>query len=215
MCSICLATSSPAARPIPGLSSKRDTIELCTRWCWLLPGISHWRCPTHGGRELGWGVLEGEKIKLVVNVSMPTDWDLTTRQPDIMLYLKEHNQIVILEVAVAWEPLLEERGKAQKVLAADLVIQHPGWKVDVMAIVVGSLGTLHSFRGNIGHLKLFSKREVLKFSCNVQFKARLFHSTVNLTTLQHRNVTMGDARMSTLLLTGIFWWPATGVRSQA
>jgi len=58
-----------------------------------------------GWRAKGWqgvGVLDGNKAKLVVDVSMPTDRDLTTRRPDIVMYLKERNQIVILEVAVAW-----------------------------------------------------------------------------------------------------------------
>jgi len=57
------------------------------------------------------GVLDGDKAKLVVDVSMPTDQDLTARRPDIIMYLKERNQIVILVVAVAWEPLFEEREK--------------------------------------------------------------------------------------------------------
>jgi len=91
---------------------------------------------------------------------MPTDRDLTARRPDIIMYLKEHNQIVILEVAVAWEPLLEEREKEKSnkywELAADLAIQHSVWKVDVMAVVVGSLRALRRFRENISHLKLFT-----------------------------------------------------------
>jgi len=123
-----------------------------------------------GWRAEGWqgvGVIEGDKAKLVVDVSIPTD--------DIIMYLKERNQIIILEVAVTWEPLLEEREKEKsnkyRELAADIAIQNPGWKVDVMAVVVGSLGALRSFRENIGHLKLFSKREVLS---DVQFEALCF-----------------------------------------
>jgi len=70
------------------------------------------------------GVLDGDKAKLVVDVSMPTDRDLTTRRPDIIMHLKERNQIVILEVPVAWEPLLEEqeKEKSNKYWELDLVI---------------------------------------------------------------------------------------------
>ena len=44
--------------------------------------------------------MRGDKAKLVVDVSIPTDKDLTARKPDIIVYLKECNQVVILEVAV-------------------------------------------------------------------------------------------------------------------
>jgi len=122
------------------------------------------------------GVLEGDKAKLVVDVSMPTDRDLTTRRPDIIVYLKKRNQVVILEVA--WETLLEEREKEKsnkyRELAVDLATQHPGWKVDILPIVVGSLTTLRSFRTNITRLKLFSKKEILKLTRNVQFEVICF-----------------------------------------
>jgi len=55
-----------------------------------------------GWRAQGWqgvGVIVGDKAKLVVDVSMQTDRDLTVRRPDIIMYLKERNQIVILEVS--------------------------------------------------------------------------------------------------------------------
>jgi len=54
-------------------------------------------------------------MKLVVDVSIPTDQDLTAKRPDIVMFLNERNQIVILEVAVAWEPLLEEREKERAI----------------------------------------------------------------------------------------------------
>ena len=134
-----------------------------------------------GWRPQGWqgvGVLEGDKAKLVVDVSMPTERDLTARRPDIIVYLKERNQVVILEVAVAWETLLEEREKEKsnkyRELAADLATQHPGWRVDILPIVVGSLGTLRSFRSNIERLKLFSRKEILKLTRDVQFEVICF-----------------------------------------
>ena len=77
-----------------------------------------------------WGCLRGDKAKLVVDVSIPTDRDLTARRPDIIVYLKECNLAVILEVAVAWKTLLEEREKEKsnkyRELAADLATRHPG-----------------------------------------------------------------------------------------
>ena len=59
--------------------------------------------------------MNRDKMKLVVDVSIPTDQDLTAKRPDIVMFLNERNQIVILEVAVAWEPLLEEREKERAI----------------------------------------------------------------------------------------------------
>ena len=124
------------------------------------------------------GVLEDDKMKLVVDVSMPTDCELTSRRPDIVVFLKERNQITIVEVAVAWEPLLEEREREKsnkyRELAADLATQHPGWKVDIIPVVVGSLGTLRNFREHIVRLKLFTKREILRLTRDVQFEVLCF-----------------------------------------
>ena len=75
-------------------------------------------------------VLEDEGTKLVVDVSMPTDRELTSRRQDVVVFLKGSNQITILEVAVCWEPLLEvqkkEKSNKYQELAVDLAIQHPG-----------------------------------------------------------------------------------------
>ena len=51
------------------------------------------------------------------------------------------------------EPLLEEREREKfhkyQELAADLATQYHGWRVTVVPIVVGSLGTLRSLRQNL------------------------------------------------------------------
>ena len=63
--------------------------------------------------------------------------------------MKEVQRIVILECAVVWKLLLEEECEKfykYKELAADLAIQHHGWRVVVVPMVVGSLGTLRSLR---------------------------------------------------------------------
>ena len=60
----------------------------------------------------GWhgvAVLSGDKAKIVVDLSIPTDRQLTERRPDKVLHLKDERRIVILEGAVAWELLLAER----------------------------------------------------------------------------------------------------------
>ena len=81
------------------LARGSQSLKVPNLWGWCAKG---WQ---------GVGVLDGNKKKLVLDVSMPTDRELTSRKPDIVMYLKERNQITILEVAVAWEPLLEQQEK--------------------------------------------------------------------------------------------------------
>ena len=63
-------------------------------------------------------------MRLVVDLSIPTDRQLTERRPDLVAYYRELRRIVIFEIACAWEPLIEERqrekGGKYRELAADL-----------------------------------------------------------------------------------------------
>lgn len=59
----------------------------------------------------GWDevtVLEGSEVRLVVDLSIPTDQQLTERRPDLVAYYWELRHIGIYEIACAWEPLIEE-----------------------------------------------------------------------------------------------------------
>ena len=101
----------------------------------------------------GWNgvaVLEGPDAKLSVDLSIPTDKQLTARRPDLVAYLCKEKVIVIFEVACAWEPLVNERELEKfskyRDLAADLASQNPGWRVKTVPLVVGTLGTVNSFR---------------------------------------------------------------------
>ena len=118
--------------------------------------------------SMKWGVdgwhgvadLNGRKAKIAVDLTVPTDRQLSDRRPDILLYLKESQEIMILEVAVTWELLLadRERQKSDKYqeLAADLATQHHRWRVTVVPSVVGCLGTLNSLRANLKGLDVFT-----------------------------------------------------------
>ena len=132
----------------------------------------------------GWhGVvaLDESKVKIAVDLTVLTDRQLSDRRPDILLYLKKSREIVILEAAVTWEPLLAEREsqKSDKYqeLAADLATEHCRWRVMVVPIVVECLGTLRSLRANLKGLGVFTRREINRLS-KEQFKA--FSSAVRL-----------------------------------
>ena len=126
----------------------------------------------------GWdgvAVLESPKYKLVVDLTIPTDNNITERRPDLLIHDKDKKVISILEVACAWEPLvrereIEKRGKYRQ-LAADLANQNRGWKVNIYPLVVGALGTVNGFRTELSKLKLFSKKSILRMTREAQFEA--------------------------------------------
>ena len=72
----------------------------------------------------GVAVLEGPEAKLSVDLSIPTDKQLTAQRPDLVAYLCKEKVIVIFRVACAWEPLVSERELEKfskyRDLAADL-----------------------------------------------------------------------------------------------
>ena len=81
-------------------------------------------------RWKGVGVLNGRDLKLVINVSVPTDKQLSAKKPDLIVYSQRTKHIAILEVACAWYPLVivrekEKREKYQE-FARDLATQHQG-----------------------------------------------------------------------------------------
>ena len=126
----------------------------------------------------GWhgvAVLEGARAKIAVDLAVPTDRQLSDRRPNLILYLKGERKIMILEGAVTWEPLLaeRERQKADKYweLAADLATQHPGWRVVMVPIVVGCLGTLRNLRRNLYGLGLLTRKEVDRLAKEIQFES--------------------------------------------
>ncbi len=72
-------------------------------------------------------VVENEDWKLKVDVSVPTDEQMSGRRPDLVIDAKKLKSMCILEVACAWEPLIKEREEEKRRkyqgLAADLANQ--------------------------------------------------------------------------------------------
>ena len=62
----------------------------------------------------GVGVLEGKDLKLVVDVSVPTDRQLSATRLDLIVYSWRTKCISILEVVCAWEPLVIVREKQKR-----------------------------------------------------------------------------------------------------
>ena len=74
-----------------------------------------------------------------------------------MLQNKRTRQLYFIEMAVAWDSLQIER-RAEKLskygeLCADLREQFPGYRLDIVPVVIGDLGTVtHHLVGDLGRL---------------------------------------------------------------
>ena len=68
------------------------------------------------------------------------------RRPDIFLQDKITRHLYLIEMAVAWDSIQEERRAEKqskyKELSADLRRQFPGYCMDVVPVVIRGLGTV-------------------------------------------------------------------------
>ena len=71
--------------------------SICHRHNIRVPERLRWR----NGEWNGVAVLERNDLKLCVDVSVPTDRQLTERRPDLIVFAKEKRKIIIFDVAYA------------------------------------------------------------------------------------------------------------------
>ena len=68
------------------------------------------------------------------------------RRPDVFLQDKINRHLYLIEMAVAWDSIQEERRAEKqskyKELCADLRRQFPGYHMDVVPVEIGALGTV-------------------------------------------------------------------------
>jgi len=106
-------------------------------------------------------------------MTVPTDADIRARRPDLILHIKDTKKIWILDVACAWERLIKEREGEKRgkygPLAANMGKRKLGWHVEVGALVIGTLGTVHSLMSQLALLQLWSKDECRRITKDVQF----------------------------------------------
>ena len=109
-------------------------------------------------------VRENQHAKIPWDVPIPTDKEIVARHSDVFLQDKGNRQLYLIEMAVAWDSLQVER-RAEKLskygdLCADLRRQFPGYRLDVVPVVIGVLGTVtHHLVRDLGHLPTAAKTE--------------------------------------------------------
>ena len=105
---------------------------------------------------------ENQHAKILWDVPIPTDKNIVARRPDIFLQDKRTRRLYLIEMAVAWDSLQIER-RAEKLskygeLCADLRGQFPGYRLDIVPVVIGDLGTVtHNLVGDLGCLPYCGK----------------------------------------------------------
>ena len=78
----------------------------------------------------------------------------------MVLVLKEKRFLYLLQMACAFDSLVEEREKEKankyEELAADMAVHQPGYKVTVVPIVIGDLGSIGGLAKSLLILNIFS-----------------------------------------------------------
>ena len=110
---------------------------------------------------------------------------------------------MILEGGVAWEPLLAEwecqKADNYRELAADLATQHPWWRVVVVPIVIGCLGTLRNLRQNLGLHCLTSRHSMHRCPSTLRLFIQVPCPLMSLTLEQRVSNWISLASLSTSL----------------
>ncbi len=87
-------------------------------------------------------VHENHHAKILWDVPIPSNGDIVVRRPDVILQDRMNRHLHLIEMAVAWDSIQEER-RAEKQskyreLCADLRRQFHGYRMGVVPVVIGA-----------------------------------------------------------------------------
>lgn len=123
---------------------------------------------------------ESDRVVLQWDPSVPTDRILEHRRPDMVLIEKRRKRVILLEMACAFDSLVEEREqeKTQKYeeLAADMATQYPGYRVITAPLVISDLGSIANITESISKLKLFNPKQ--KQAVLLAMQTRVLYSSI-------------------------------------
>ena len=118
------------------------------------------------------GVMGTSAKRLIIDQSLLTDREISDRRPDLVVRLTSQRRVVIFEVACAWEPTVTERENQKRrkyqELAADLSHQWPGYRIEVIPVVVGDLGLITNMRKLLKKSHIFREKEISRLMSDVQ-----------------------------------------------
>ena len=105
------------------------------------------------GGEIKGGVIGPPGRRIVIDQTIPTDRQTPDRRPDLVVKVRSKKRAAIFEVACAWDPLVATRERQKRTkyleLAADLAHQWPGYRIEVIPVVVGDLGIIGNLKNHL------------------------------------------------------------------
>ncbi len=118
------------------------------------------------------GVIREKGVTLLIDLTLPTDRQTENRRPDLVVRLGKEKRVIVFEIAVTWDPSVEEREREKRAkysdLAADLAHQWQGYRITVVPVVVGDLGVIRNLRRYMKQAKILDTKEIAKFAAEAQ-----------------------------------------------
>lgn len=167
--------SSCKTHKFKGIKDRHDRVLYClvTETARALKVATPKREPRGGARS---GLEGTRQNRLMVDLTLATDKGMTERRPDLVVALKRQKRLVVLEVAVAWEPGVSERfqEKADKYrgLGADLANTYKNYAVTTIPVVMGSMGLVAKrLKVELRKAKFLTHKSIDRLISNMQREA--------------------------------------------
>ena len=117
-------------------------------------------------------VVGTPRHRMLIDMAIPTLRTVEHRRPDLVVYLQERKEVLLLKVACAWDPLIQDREKQKRgkysELAADLAKQKPGYHISIIPVVFGDLGVVGVLKTHLARTKVLKAMEMEDFIARAQ-----------------------------------------------
>ena len=109
-------------------------------------------------------VYENRAVKILWDPSIPTDDEMTERRPDLVVEDRLCKSIFIIEMSVPTDSNIngrwQEKFQKYQKLAADMRKQFRGYRIKVVPMIIGALGTVDTLMEDLSGIPKLSKSAV-------------------------------------------------------
>ena len=109
-------------------------------------------------------VYENRSVKILWDPSIPTDDEMTERRPDLVVEDRLSKSIFIIEMSVPADSNIngrwQEKFQKYQKLAADMRKQFRGYRIKVVPMIIGALGTVDTLLEDLRGIPKLSKSAV-------------------------------------------------------
>lgn len=125
-----------------------------------------------GGGRARVGVIGPESKRVQIDQLIPTIRKIENTRPDMVVRVDALKRIAIFDIACAWDKIVGEREREKcakyQELAADLARQRKGYKVTVVAVVLGDLGIVQDLRRQLRRSGVLTEKAIWEFMRHAQ-----------------------------------------------